>query len=980
VGDDKFHNSPLKSIEREYMIPRKDGNLSAEFTKSQKLVVARLMKQTLTQREHDQRVNKIHLDTVKKRDAAKLRIEGLTQSQIRNLPEVRTFRAELQAEVERRWECVGDYVHVDMDMFYCSAELKRSPSLAAHPFAVNNGGVIVAADYKARQYGVRAAIPTSIAFKACPHLRLIWADMPYYARLTARFLETLRKYDPNLRSFGSDEATLNVREYLVGLNSRIRSHNTKGHSSGGITLEQLTRIIWEDVIRSTGMSCSAGAAPTFALAKIAAEQNKPHGVHVMDADRALLEQAVRKLPITEIWGIGAKRHACLQACGINTIGDAYRHLDLLALDVIPKKLLKLVGLACYGMQDAGWLNEQSDAALRKVKEQQQQQMMAATSTTTSSTTTTTTTITMADFAAKPAPPTPAPTLPVSIDVASALASMVKVPLSKKHDGDSVPSAVALQTFVASIANNVEQVDRTAALGATSADPIRRRSGDMRAPETVSVVNSTPPSAPSLEALISSMAPNVAQLAEHSAAAAATVVVAQRSAPTLPVSIAVALALAPLVAAARGTAQQAASSSATSAPAWDRKTEVPLPKHDDSVPSAVALQTFVASIANNVEQLDRTAALGATSADPIRRSSGGKRARETVSVVNSMNTESLPAPSLEDLISSLAPNVAELAERSAAAVVVVPARPTTSRRRSRSVGSGTSTNGTATPGLRGSITSKLPKKADENRTNDSRARTKRRGTRHVVAAQRSTSSANVEEAPPAASDPPPSSAEAPVGDADIPRHAPRQSATDAAAAPGAVPDRAVNTSQHNGHATSATVVAAPAAAPVGDSAASHTTTSNTVTHTTSHVHLWTHNVVSKSKFSTASTVRSHRTVAGSDSADARIARTKRAFESAFTELTNSSFACSVVDVEVHVKGPNDLPICKSASTRLPAPSRDHDLLLQAVEGLMQQLPDLVTPGELTAAIGVSVEFSELSRVNDRPAHETELHGRSPLPSA
>ena len=201
-------------------------------------------------------------------------------------------------------------LHVDMDAFYASVEIRDAPELSALPVAVGGKaeerGVIAAASYESRRYGVRSAMPTARAFELCQELVLLPPDFDKYASESRRLMTIFRRYTPLVEPVSLDEAYLDVSgcERLFG------------------SAEEIAVRLKRDVLRETGLVASIGVAPSKFLAKLGSDLCKPDGLRVIRAEdaRALLDP----LPVERIHGVGERTGRRLRALGIATIGDLAR--------------------------------------------------------------------------------------------------------------------------------------------------------------------------------------------------------------------------------------------------------------------------------------------------------------------------------------------------------------------------------------------------------------------------------------------------------------------------------------------------------------------------------------------------------------------------------------------------------------------------------------------------------------------------------
>jgi len=157
-------------------------------------------------------------------------------------------------------------MHIDMDMFFAAVEIRDRPELATVPLAVGGESMISTANYVARKFGVRSAMPGFIARKLCPNLVFIGGNYEKYKEVAVVFHGLLREYDPELESMGLDEANLDITDYC---------------EANGLTSDEqkkdLVREIRNRIFEATKLTCSAGIACNKMLAKICTDMNKPDG-------------------------------------------------------------------------------------------------------------------------------------------------------------------------------------------------------------------------------------------------------------------------------------------------------------------------------------------------------------------------------------------------------------------------------------------------------------------------------------------------------------------------------------------------------------------------------------------------------------------------------------------------------------------------------------------------------------------------------
>jgi len=198
-------------------------------------------------------------------------------------------------------------IHADMDAFYASVELLDKPHLADKPVAVGGPsktrGVISAANYIARQYGVHSALPCAIATRRCPDLVLLKPRMAVYAEYSQKIREIFSRYTPLIEPLALDEAFMDTSasEKLFG------------------STESIGKKIKQDIKNELNLTVSIGIAPNKFIAKIASDIQKPDGFVVVGNHET--QDFLDPLPITRIWGIGKVTAAQLHERGIKSIRD-----------------------------------------------------------------------------------------------------------------------------------------------------------------------------------------------------------------------------------------------------------------------------------------------------------------------------------------------------------------------------------------------------------------------------------------------------------------------------------------------------------------------------------------------------------------------------------------------------------------------------------------------------------------------------------
>jgi DNA polymerase-4 len=198
-------------------------------------------------------------------------------------------------------------VHIDMDAFYASVEQRDRPELRGRPVAVGGSptarGVVAAASYEVRRYGVRSAMPMSQAVRLCPEVIIVPPNFPRYRQVSGQVMAILRNVTPLVEPLSLDEAYLDVTQ------------NAWGEPLGVNVARRVKAAIHE----ATGLTASAGVAPNKFLAKIASGWRKPNGLTVVAPER--IESFLQQLPVDALWGVGPVTAKRLHAHGIERVVD-----------------------------------------------------------------------------------------------------------------------------------------------------------------------------------------------------------------------------------------------------------------------------------------------------------------------------------------------------------------------------------------------------------------------------------------------------------------------------------------------------------------------------------------------------------------------------------------------------------------------------------------------------------------------------------
>ncbi|MDA8563928.1 DNA polymerase IV [Mariniblastus sp.] len=208
-------------------------------------------------------------------------------------------------------------IHVDMDAFYASVEIRDNPDLIGLPVIVGGSssgrGVVCAASYEARKFGVHSAMPANQAVRLCPNGVFLKPRMAHYAAESKKIREIFQRYTSLVEPLSLDEAFLDVAgsERLFG---------------DAVTIAQAIKQSIRDDLQ---LPCSAGVASNKFLAKVASDLEKPDGLTVVPVDG--IEAFLDPLSISRVWGVGPKTEARLRPLGINTVGQL-RQLSKAQLD------------------------------------------------------------------------------------------------------------------------------------------------------------------------------------------------------------------------------------------------------------------------------------------------------------------------------------------------------------------------------------------------------------------------------------------------------------------------------------------------------------------------------------------------------------------------------------------------------------------------------------------------------------------------
>jgi DNA polymerase-4 len=196
-------------------------------------------------------------------------------------------------------------LHVDMDAFYASVMTRERPDLHGVPVIVGGGqrGVVLSANYLAREYGVRSAMPMTRARRACPQAVVVAPDYDTFSTVSSSVMENFRQVTPLVEVMSLDEAFLDVRAAGRSLGSAL----------------EIAETLRARVYDEQGITCSVGIAGSVSVAKLASRRAKPDGVVVVPPEE--VTSFLHPLDVGELYGVGEKTRDLLHRLGLVTVGD-----------------------------------------------------------------------------------------------------------------------------------------------------------------------------------------------------------------------------------------------------------------------------------------------------------------------------------------------------------------------------------------------------------------------------------------------------------------------------------------------------------------------------------------------------------------------------------------------------------------------------------------------------------------------------------
>ena len=238
-------------------------------------------------------------------------------------------------------------LHVDMDAFYASVEQRDDPALRGKPLVVGGGsnrGVVAAASYEARRFGIRSAMPMRDAYRRCPDLLRVRPRMAHYQDESRKIFAVFREFTPLVEGLSLDEAFLDVSDSLSLFGDEVR----------------IAREIKDRIRSHTQLTASVGVAPNKLVAKIASDLEKPDGLTVVTAQN--MRATLDPLPVRVIPGIGRETLAKLRRIGVTTVAELRQAEDRKLEPIFGKFTQRTRDRAC-GMDDRPVLSSRPDKSI-----------------------------------------------------------------------------------------------------------------------------------------------------------------------------------------------------------------------------------------------------------------------------------------------------------------------------------------------------------------------------------------------------------------------------------------------------------------------------------------------------------------------------------------------------------------------------------------------------------------------------------------
>ncbi|MDJ0664496.1 MAG: DNA polymerase IV [Acidimicrobiia bacterium] len=258
------------------------------------------------------------------------------------------------------------FLHIDMDAFFVEVERRRDPSLIGKPVVVGGlgpRGVVASASYEARRHGVHSAMPIVEARRLCPHGRFVAPSHGVYGEVSEEVFAIFRSFTPLVEGLSVDEAFLEIS----GLRLHFATPGDVGSALRAKVREEL------------GLPASVGISAVKFISKLASEEAKPDGMHIVPAGTEL--EFLHPMPVRRLWGVGEATRVTLDALGVATIGDLTgvpesllvkrlgpslaRHLSRLAMGVDPREVEPGTGAKSISVEETYDVDLSDDDEIRQ---------------------------------------------------------------------------------------------------------------------------------------------------------------------------------------------------------------------------------------------------------------------------------------------------------------------------------------------------------------------------------------------------------------------------------------------------------------------------------------------------------------------------------------------------------------------------------------------------------------------------------------
>eukprot|EP00049_Salpingoeca_infusionum_P008033 m.129596 g.129596 ORF g.129596 m.129596 type:complete len:580 (+) comp13893_c2_seq2:274-2013(+) len=306
-GQQARHKSSDAVASRLALCPTKAGMEGVDKVKANQIILEKSKGSRFYQRELQKTK-----ETARRIACMQKELKALTQHQLQRLE--RQADADVVA-LEATRDLSRVVVHVDMDAFYAAVEERDNPKLKGIPVGIGGMGMLSTANYEARKYGVRSAMPGYIAKELCPNLLLVKPRGAVYVAVSQQIKQVLAKYDPDFKPVSLDESYLDLTPKVV---TACRLNPTLTHR---MAAEKLVQDMRREIHEATQLTASAGIAVNRMLAKICSDMNKPNGQFYLPSSSIDITQFMATLPIRKVPGIGKVTEQVLCDLGVTQCSD-----------------------------------------------------------------------------------------------------------------------------------------------------------------------------------------------------------------------------------------------------------------------------------------------------------------------------------------------------------------------------------------------------------------------------------------------------------------------------------------------------------------------------------------------------------------------------------------------------------------------------------------------------------------------------------